>query len=385
MPDHFAVVGAGAFGGWTALHLLRAGARVTLIDAWGPGHSRSSSGDETRVIRGSYGPNAIYTRMVARSLPQWRDNQRRWGVPLLLETGALWMAADDDSYEQASVAALREASLPFEILQPADCRARFPQVNWEGVPWAIHEKEAGFLLARRACQAVTEGFVAENGAWRLAGARPGAIRSGRMEALALSDGTSLTADQYVFACGPWLGELFPGVLGGSVTPTRQEVFYFGTPAGDARFNGEQFPAWVDNNRKRFYGIPGNQWRGFKAAEDATGEPFDPTRGERTHSPAWLAKVRAYLGFRFPALADAPLTESRVCQYEMSPDGDLILGRHPEASNVWLAGGGSGHGFKFGPAFGEDAARCVRGEASPEPRFALSRLGAAGGGRVGERK
>jgi len=385
MSIHVAVIGAGAFGGWTALSLLRAGARVTLIDAWGPGHSRASSGDETRVIRGAYGPNRIYTRLVARSLPMWRENQRRWGVPLLMETGCLWMAADQDDYEQASLAALRESSLPFETLKQSDCRVRFPQVNWEGVEWAILEKQAGFLLARRACQAVMEGFVAENGAWRQAAVQPGPARSGRMESIALGDGSRMAADHYVFACGPWLGEVFPELLGGRVTPTRQEVYYFGTPAGDLSFNGERFPAWVDNNRKRFYGIPGNQWRGFKAAEDAPGEPYDPTAGERVHSPAWLAKVRAYLAFRFPALANAPLTESRVCQYEMTPDGDLILDRHPEASNVWLIGGGSGHGFKFGPAFGEHVAQCVLGSAKPEPRFALSRFGRTGRGHVGERK
>src|SRR4051794_13021465 len=95
-----AVVGAGAFGGWTALHLLRAGATVTLLDAWGPGNSRSSSGGETRIIRGTYGPNQPYTEMAARSLRLWKDNQERWGCRLFQPAGVLWMAGDaGDEFE----------------------------------------------------------------------------------------------------------------------------------------------------------------------------------------------------------------------------------------------------------------------------------------------
>src|SRR3954471_17951837 len=89
---HVAVIGAGAFGGWTALHLLRRGARVTLLDAWGPGNARASSGGETRVIRATYGPDRIYVQMVARSLQLWRENETRWRKPLYHRTGVLWMA-----------------------------------------------------------------------------------------------------------------------------------------------------------------------------------------------------------------------------------------------------------------------------------------------------
>ncbi len=368
------VIGAGAFGGWTALHLLRAGCRVTLVDAWGPGHSRASSGDETRVIRGSYGPNEIYTQMVARAIPIWQESQRRWGVKLFQQNGALWMAGTpgNDSYEKSSLENIRRAGMPCEKISAAEGKRHWPQMNWDGIEWAVHETGAGHLFARRACQAVMEGFVAENGAYRTEAVDAAAVLR------------SPVSDRYVFACGPWLGQMFPDVLGKLITATRQEIFYFGTAAGDARFTEERFPTWVDNSPARYYGIPGNQWRGFKVAEDVAGTAFDPTNGDRRITESGLGRARAYLARRFPALKDAPLTESRVCQYEMSPDGDLIIDRLPGFEHVWIAGGGSGHGFKLGPAVGDMVAKQVLGQAPVEPRFALARFAGKRSG-VGERK
>lgn len=367
------VIGAGAFGGWTALHLLRRGMQVTLVDAWGPGNSRASSGGETRVIRGTYGPDGIYTRMVARSLELWKENEARWSLRLYHRTGALWMVSGkDDAYEKASLPLLREAGLRLEELSPVQADKRFPQINFEGVKWAIYEQDAGYLTARRACEAVLEAFVKEGGLFRTAAAQPGPLKAGEMQAVELSDGSRLSADQYVFACGPWLGKLFPDVIANLIAPTRQEVFFFGTPAGDHRFSEETMPVWIDHGESFMYGIPGNEWRGFKVADDTRGAPFDPTSGERTASPEGLKAAREYLAFRFPALKGAPVVESRVCQYENSPDHHLIIDHHPRAQNVLLVGGGSGHGFKHGPAVGERAADIVRGK-QPDPFFALSRF------------
>jgi glycine/D-amino acid oxidase-like deaminating enzyme len=373
-PARIVVVGAGAFGGWTALHLLRGGARVTLVDAWGPGNSRASSGGETRVIRGVYGDRRVYTEMAVRAFELWRENEQRWGRRLYTETGALWMATgEDDRYMRAAMPLLREAGLPYEELTIAEARSRYPQVSFDGVRWAMLEKKAGFLLARRACEAVVEGFVAEGGAYRMASAKPGPMAGGAMRAVVLSDGTAVEADAFVFACGPWLGRLFPDVIGERIRATRQEVFFFGTPADDARFSEGRMPVWVDLGPRLIYGIPGGERRGFKVADDTAGPPFDPTSGERLVSPEGLRAAREFLARRFPALAGAPLVESRVCQYESTPDSHFVMDRHPAAANVWLVGGGSGHGFKHGPAVGERVARLVRGEAAIDPVFALGRL------------
>jgi glycine/D-amino acid oxidase-like deaminating enzyme len=285
----------------------------------------------------------------------------------------LWLVEGDDAYERSALPVLKEAGVPFEELTGRETARRYPQINGERVRWAIFEPEGGYLLARRACAAVLEGFVAEGGAYRALAAQPAAPAGGELSSLTLSDQTTLAADRYVFACGPWLGSLFPDVIGDRVRPTRQEVFFFGTPAGDGRFSETALPVWADHGTHFIYGIPGNEGRGFKLADDTRGPPFDPTSGERIPTPATLAAARAYLAFRFPALAGAPLLEARVCQYENSPDEHFIVDRHPAAHNVWLVGGGSGHGFKHGPALGELVAGLVLRDEAADPQFRLARF------------
>src|SRR6202162_2201462 len=371
---HIAVIGAGAFGGWSALQLLRRGARVTLVDAWGPGNSRASSGGETRVIRGTYGPNQPYTKMAARATQLWEENEKRWNLKLLHQSGVLWMVtAGDDHFERESLPELRDAGIVYQELSVQEMTTRWPQINLEGVHWGIHEPAGGFLTARVACQAVLDGFLAEGGEYRQAAVVSREL-DGKWDSLSLSDGSKLEADQYLFACGPWLGKLFPETVGNHIRPTKQDVFFFGAPAGDDRFSEAKLPVWADHRDRFIYGIPGNQGRGFKVADDTRGPEFDPTSGKRTVSVEGLKAIRDYVAFRFPALKDAPLLETRVCQYENSPDNHLIIDRHPAAKNVWLVGGGSGHGFKHGPALGEMVAEWVVENKDPDPIFRLARFG-----------
>ena len=370
---HVVVVGAGAFGGWTALALRRRGARVTLVDAWGPGNARASSGGETRVIRATYGPRGIYTQLAVRALTLWKEHAERWHRKLYHGIGMVWLVESDDQEEQAALPLLKEAGVAFEQLTGAETARRYPQINCERVRWAIFEREAGYLTARAACATVLEGFLAEGGEYRqLAVERPAAVQ-GELQGVKLSDAATLTADAYVFACGPWLGPLFPDVIGERVRATRQEVYFFGTPAGDRRFTEDALPVWGDHGTHFWYGIPGNEWRGFKLADDTRGPPFDPTAGERVPSAAGITAARAYLAYRFPALKAAPLVEARVCQYEQSPDEHFIIDRHPNAANAWLVGGGSGHGFKHGPAVGELVAGLVLAGGTAPPEFRLSRF------------
>jgi glycine/D-amino acid oxidase-like deaminating enzyme len=367
------VVGAGAFGGWTALHLLRNGAKVTLFDPWGPGNSRSSSGDETRIIRSTYGSSLLYTRMALDALRLWQENEARWRQRLFVPTGVLWMAAPNDEYEQASLRTLEKAGAVFEKLSQDECTRRWPQIDFHDVRWSIFEPNSGYLLARRSCEVVMQAFLAEGGDYRQASATPNEISGKEMTGVLLNKREILRADRYVFACGPWLPQLFPFLIG-KIRPTRQEVFYFGTPANDPQFSDGEIPTWIDLSANAFYGIPGNQWRGFKVACDQRGPEFDPTSGERRVSDEGLATARAYMEHRFPAMRGAPLVDSRVCQYEQSLDGNFILDRHPDAENVWILGGGSGHGFKHGPAFGLKAARTVLEIDAPEAELTLGRSG-----------
>ncbi len=378
-PKHIAVIGAGAFGGWTALHLLERGARVTLIDAWGPGNSRASSGDETRIMRGAYGADHVYSEMAARALKLWSKYERRWKRQFLHRSGVLWMASGaDQSFERASIAGLRAAKIKFEELSSSQMKKRWPQISFTGIEWGIFEPECGYLGARASCQAVVEAFVAAGGKYRQVavlsdGLLAEGLENGAKAGLALSDKSRLKADAYVFACGPWLGRLFPRTIGALVQPTKQDVFFFGTPAGDVRFNDQHLPVWGDHYDRFYYGIPGHDRRGFKLADDTRGEAFDPTNGERVISRDTLSCVRQYLAVRFPALKDAPLIESRVCQYEQSPDSHFIVDRHPANENLWLVGGGSGHGFKHGPALGEMMAELILKNREPQAIWKLERF------------
>lgn len=368
------VAGAGAFGGWTALTLAERGATVTLIDAWGPGNVRASSGGETRVIRTTYGSRAVYTEMAMHALARWEACDARWKRGFLRKTGVLWMFGKDDGFGRASVRTLNTAGIPIHELTLAAARRRFPQINFTGTSLAFFEPQAGYLFARRACEHVVERFVAEGGNYRQASTEsPVRIEGSRLKHLRLGDGSILQGDVFVFACGPWLATLFPDVVGRRVTPTRQEVYYFGTPAGDARFGDPQLPVWIDVGTRVRYGIPANASGGFKIADDTSGPKFDPSAGQRQVARSGVRAARAFLGRRFPSLRNAPLVDSEVCQYEASPDAHFIIDRHPGASNVWIAGGGSGHGYKMGPAIGEMLTSLILGESEPNPQFGLARF------------
>ncbi|HLX86015.1 MAG TPA: FAD-dependent oxidoreductase [Terriglobales bacterium] len=370
---HIAVIGAGAFGGWTALYLLRSGARVTLVDAWGPGNSRASSGGETRIIRGAYGPNQPYTKLAARALELWKHHETEWKRKFFFPIGVLWLAEADDSYERGSLPSLRDAGIPFEQLSVKELAHRWPQISLEQVQWGIYESQSGYLLARASAQAVVEHFISEGGEYRHAMVTTTDLDRNQWQSLAMSDDSTLAADRYIFACGPWLGKLFPETVGPHFVSTRQEIFFFGTPAGDRRFDEGNIPVWGDHSDHFMYGIPGNQGRGFKLADDTRGEAFDPTSGERLVSEANIAAIRRYLAYRFPGMKDAPLLESRVCQYENTADQNFIIDRHPRNENVWIVGGGSGHGFKHGPALGEMVSRLVLKDENAEAVYRLARF------------
>jgi len=347
---------------------------VTLIDAWGPGNSRSSSGGETRIIRGTYGPNQPYTDMAVRALELWKEHEQRWSTQMFHRIGVLWMAASgNDDFERGSLTSLREAGVAFQELSAGEMAKRWPQINFDGVHWGIYEPESGFLRARAACQTVVNGFIREGGTFRVAAVQSEPLENRFGDSLKVSDGSRLAADKYIFACGPWLGKLFPETVGSKVTATRQEVFFFGTPAGDERFSESALPVLGDNRERFWYGIPATDGRGFKIADDTRGPVFDPNCGDRTITTEALERARDYVSFRFPGMENAPLIESRVCQYENTPDNDFITDRHPGANNIWIVGGGSGHGFKHGPAVGEMVADLVLQEKDPLPRFRLNRF------------
>lgn len=369
------VIGAGAFGAWTAHHLANAGATVTLIDAYGPGNTRSSSGDESRILRCGYGPDDIYSRFARRSRDLWceLDAGHDAALPLWHPCGMLWTSTTDDSYLAQTLTTLESGRYAVERLDRSALGSRYPQFETGDVVRAMLEPDAGVLMARRSIQALAAD-LSRKGVRVIRGrAAPVSSTSGSTESIRLTDGTTLLASHYVFACGAWLPTVFPDAVGQKITPTRQVVMYFGTPPGDERFTAARTPAWIDFGTG-MYTIPDLEGRGVKVGIDAHGARFDPDLGDRTIDAGSINAARAWLRRRIPALADAPLVESRVCQYENTSNGDFLIDRHPDFKNVWIVGGGSGHGFKHGPAVGEYAASLVTTHAETDPRFALRTKG-----------
>jgi len=365
-----AVIGAGVFGAWTAWHLARRGQRVALIEAYGPAHSRASSGGESRIIRMGYGADEIYTRWSQRSLVQWKELfAAKTQETLFHETGVLWLSGGDDARFRQTAATLTRCGVPFEQMDVKALEKRFPQIGLAGITAGLLEPHSGALMARRAVATVVEDAVQQGAEYRNAQVlTPKGL--GRVQYVATNHGENIAAGQFVFACGPWLGKVFPDALGARIFPSRQEVFFFGVPAGDARFAPPALPTFLFQGDES-YGMPDLETRGLKIALDRHGERADPDTQSRIISASAIEEIRRYVARRFPALRDAPIVETRVCQYENTSNGDFLIDRHPEMENVWFAGGGSGHGFKHGPSVGEYVTGQLLDGTAAEARFSLA--------------
>lgn len=368
------VIGAGAFGGWSALQLLRKNFRVTLIDSYGPGNSRSSSGDETRVIRSTYGNNELYFDLNVRALELWKLFEQQCRRKIFFNKGVLWLCHEEHApLVHDSIPFTLKHEMAYEYLGKNDIETKYPVLNHNDLHHAYLDSYGGFLKARESCQLLTETFIQEGGEFILGHVTPGPIEKNKLKYIQLADGTQLNADTYVFACGSWLGKIFPEILNDVITCTKQEVYYFGVPEAHTKLY-ENFPVWIDVDGIDFYyGIPSNDGRGFKLGVDQRGEAFDPANDERILNPKVLSCAREFIAHRFPGLRDAPLLENRVCPYENSPDGNFIIDNHPEAENLVIAGGGSGHGFKHGPAVGELIAESLCDNRTIPGLFCLERF------------
>jgi len=365
-----AVVGAGVFGAWTALQLARRGKRVVLLEAYGPGHSRSSSGDESRIIRMGYGADEIYTRWSQESLLQWNELfATTRNEPLFQKTGVLWLADAGNPALQATRQVLKRCGVPFCEHDSASLAKRYPQIHMEGISVGVYEPESGVLMARRAV-AATVAEAVRIGVDYVPAEVTVPQGMGTISQIETQLGERFSAGDYVFACGAWLATLFPEILGTKIFPTRQPVFYFGIPPGDTRFSPPHLPTWLFKNDE-CYGMPNLESRGLKIALDRYGEQIDPDTQSRIVTEKEVTEIQRYVAYRFPALKGSPIVETRVCQYENTSSGDFLIDRHPEMKNVWLAGGGSGHGFKHGPAVGEHVTRQLLDGVAGESRFALA--------------
>jgi glycine/D-amino acid oxidase-like deaminating enzyme len=322
------------------------------------------------VLRAGYGRDAIYSEWAVRSCERWRWLSTESGTPLFEQTGALFMGAPGHDYIRETYETLSGLGITVEWLDVPDIERRWPQVATHGLGPAVFEPGAGVLRARVGVRAAVRVAVERHRVgYTTACVAP--LDEGRATPmLETVRGERLDADGYVLACGPWLPRVLPRAVGNRIRATRQEVLYFGIPRGDDRHGIEQLPVWIDFGAG-LYGIPDFDGNGFKVGIDRHGPPIDPDTADRLADADVVRSTAGWLSTRFPAMADAPLVDARVCQYESSCTGDFIIDRHPAWPNVWIVGGGSGHGFKHGPAVGRHAADLIDGRCTTEPRFALA--------------
>ena len=378
------VVGAGAFGGWTALYLLREGYDVTLFDTWGPGNARASSGGETRLDRCMNGDKRVYLDLARRALTLWKENEAQFDQQLFYPTGLLiFCQMEHYDYAEQARPLYEEAQMPLEWLAPDEIARRFPLVRTDDLHHAVYDPSAGFVLAREACTQVVKQLTREGGTFQQTQVLPGDTQSEQLNGVSLADGSTITADRYVFANGPWLGEAFPELLQDKLRVTRQPVYMFGSPSQFSATSKEsQLPTWMNRdlaNQERHYGVPGNDYRGFKIGyAPADAKPFDPTNDHRLVQPEEVEQTRALLAYRFPFMKDAPLLESRVCQHTDTFDKHFIMDRHPDLQNTWILGGGAGHAFKHAPALGELAAQLITDQKDVPSLFSFQRFSSTNG-------
>jgi len=362
------VVGAGVFGGSLALRLVSSGWEVTLVEQYPPGHVRAASGGESRLIRFSHGSSAWYTRSARRALDLWRELEQETGSELFVPSGVVWFFRTSGGWGAESERVLRDEGIAVERLEPGEGARLFPGFDGRGLEWILHEPEAGVLRARDATMVVADLAIARGAQFVMGAAQPDG-------AAVVVGGERLEADRVVWAGGAWLAGLFPELV--ELRVTRQDVYFFGVPAG---WQAPSVPAWVDFEGG-VYGVGDLDGRGFKASPDTEGPAFDPDSDDREPSAEKERAAREYLGLRFPELAGAPLVGTRSCPYSLTGDTNFLIAPHPEHESVWLLGGGSGHGFKHGPALAEYVERLLAGQAAPDQAFALGARAPGGGLRA----
>jgi sarcosine oxidase len=279
----------------------------------------------------------------------------------------LWLANDGESSIYSARRIFERHKLKHDFLDVRALRGLCPGMDVPAGTVALFEPEGGALLAEESIRAVAECAVRSGARYARGRAKP--PRAGdSMHSLEIENGEPVEADVFVFACGSWLPKLFPEALGDAIFPTRQEVFFFEPPT-------LAFPIWVDQTDPRIpYGFPDIDGAGVKVGFHRAGPRFDPDSGSREVGREQIREAADYLSLRFPAMHKPVFRGAQVCHYENTVSGDFLIDRHPSIGNVWFAGGGSGHGFKHGPAVGEYMLESIRQGYSAEVRFRLEGRG-----------
>jgi glycine/D-amino acid oxidase-like deaminating enzyme len=354
-PD-VAVIGAGVFGGWTALCLREMGHSVVLIDQYGPGNSKSSSGGEVRGMRAGYGDREYYTRWAIAAIEQWKIREAEFGTKLYFESGVLGVSRGLTPQATASRAVFDKLKFPYEILTRDELTKRWPQVATEDAPDIVgfYQPRGGTLKAHASCVAVASSFQKKGGRFVLAKASLAPNSKGNLQSVTLSSGETVSAGTFIFAAGPWLLTMFPELLDKKLKVAKSGHGMIGLPAAQGR--DYSYPILPNTNAM----LPNVDGLGLAVMMTVGTTPVDPDTHDRVPTEAAKADVLARTVQWFPGLKGQPFINAHVCQLDSTVDANFIVDKHPGFDNVWLAGGGSDHGFKFGPVTGDYVAHRVVG-------------------------
>lgn len=346
------VVGVGGMGSAAAYRLAARRQRVLGIEQFTPAHDRGSSHGRSRIIRLAYHEHPSYVPLVRRAYELWREAEAESGRPLLTVTGGIMLSTPEGDLVSGARRSAEHWGLPYELLDAAGVRARFPALTPADPVTGLYEPGTGFVRPEEAVRAYT-GLAAAAGADLRYGER---VTGWSASAAGVS--VSTTAGTYpggclVFCAGPWSPGLLAG-LGVPMAVERQVMHWFEPTADIGLFAPGRHPVylWGETDDDLLYGFPAQDGEAaVKAAFYRRPVRCTPDDIDRQVHPAEVAEIRAFMAPRIPAAAGRHVA-SKTCMYTTTPDRAFVVGHHPGHENVVVACGFSGHGFKFVPVIGE---------------------------------
>lgn len=344
------VIGADGMGSAAAFELARRRRSVLALEQFPLVHDRGSSHGHTRIIRRAYYEHPAYVPLVRRAFERWYDLEQRTGRHLLTECNCLGLGPPDGEVVNGVLASAREHGLAVDRLDPAALRRAYPQFRFDDGYEGVLERGAGFLYVEECVRAHLDAARSLGATIQADEAVTGWQSDGRSVVVTTANGEYRAAG-LVLTAGPWAGGLLAR-HGARLHVMRQTMLWFGT-ADDAAFRRDRFPIFLaEVPGGPFYGLPVIDGRGLKVARHyGAPELRSPEEVERAIRPADEPPVRQFLDTYLPAV-NGPLRYGQTCIYTLTPDRHFLIDRHPDYPNVAVAGGFSGHGFKFAPVVGE---------------------------------
>ena len=361
------VVGAGINGVTAAIELKKRGHEVVLVDPGPLPHALAASTDISKAVRAAYGTDEEYTALAEHSIELWRQWNEEFGTKLYHEVGVMFarhrqMESGDFEYESYKM--LKQRGHRIERMNSAQVWKRFPAWNPELFPDGVLELEAGYAESGRVVAKLTERArslgIELRERLRFSHLDEG---DGRVKGIVLQDGQRIRSDFVLMAVGAWTPYLLPFTRG-FFRATGQPVFHL-KPFNRELFAPERFPVFgADICTTGYYGFPLNRDGIVKIANHGPGREMSPDAPDRNVTSEEEESLRRFLSSAFPALADAPIVDTRVCMYCDTHDGNFWIARDPEREGLVIAAGDCGHGFKFAPVLGEIIADAVEGTQNP---------------------